>query len=129
MKRTFEEFTGRGTHARSDKPRLTLQENGKLSLNQAAVQLLRDPEAVVLLYDRETRSVGLRPASADVAHAYPLNKHSATSRVITIAAFAKRYDIPLAPTRSFETTLEDGILVFDLDKGTPSGRRRTTKVE
>lgn len=129
MKRAFEEFTGRGTHVPSDSPRLTLQENGKLSLNHAALQLLRDPEAVVLLYDRQARSVGLRPASKGIARAYPLNKHSATSRVITIAAFAKHYDISLAPTRSFEAALEDGILVFDLDKGTPSGRRRTTKAE
>lgn len=129
MKRTFEEFTGRGIHVRSGSPRLTLQENGKLSLNHAVLQPLRDPEAVVLLFDRETHSVGLRPASKGVVHAYPLNKHSATSRVSTIAAFAKHYDIPLAPTRSIEAELEDGVLVIDLDRGTPSGRRRAARAE
>jgi hypothetical protein len=119
--RGFEEFLGRGSTV-TERPRVTIQRNGKLALNQAAIGLLGNPEAVVLLYAPDTRSMGLRPSSKRVPHAYQVAGHGGSRATVTIIAFTKHYGIDLSVTRSYYPALEDGVLVFDLDKGVPSGR-------
>jgi hypothetical protein len=121
MKRTFEEFTARGTKP-SQRPRVTLQRNGKMSLNQAAIQALGNPAAVVFLYDARTRSIGLRAATRRLQHAYQVSKHGTSAATVTVAAFAKHYGIDLSTTRSYDAELDEDILVFELDKGVASGR-------
>lgn len=121
MKHSFEEFTGRGTKP-SERPRVTIRRNGKMSLNSAALRVLGDPNAVVLLYDGTTRSVGLRPATRRVSHAYPVSRHGRGAATVTFIAFAKHYGIDLSTTRSYDGALEDDILVIELDRGVTSGR-------
>lgn len=122
MKRSFEEFTGRDTKVPSERPRVTLMRNGKMSLNQAAIRAMGDPSAIVLLYDATTRSVGLRPATRRLPHAYPVSRHGKSAATVTVLAFAKHYGIDLSTTRSYDGALEDGILVIELDKGVASER-------
>lgn len=126
VKRSFEEFTGRGSTVPSEQPRVTLQRNGKIGLNQAALRALGQPGAVVLLFDSTTHSVGLRATTKSLPHAYPVLKHAGAATVTAIA-FAKHYSIDLSETRSFPATFEDGVLVIDLNKGVPSGRARTSE--
>jgi hypothetical protein len=113
MKRKFEEFTGRFVPARG--PRVGLQSRGGFSLNKAAYELLDKPTHVVLLYDRETNAVGMRPAAEDVPHAYPVRKQKgADSYIITGKSFCDHYSIPYGQsTQHFTPTLEDGTLVIE----------------
>lgn len=125
MGRRFEEFAGRGTKSPSAGPRVTLQKSGKLSLNDAAVRALGNPKALVLLYDTSTKAIGLRVAPRQNSNAYSLGSHGMSgTRVISARAFAKHYGIDLSRTRSFDATLEDGVLVIELDKGFASGKAK-----
>lgn len=122
MRRSFEEFVGRGSKPVPQRARVTLTRRGKATLNKVAFHLLGGPTAVVLLYDPGTRSIGFRPAGRETPHAYPVTTMGGSSASVTIIAFARHYGVDLSETRTYDATLEDGVLVIDLNAGEPSGR-------
>ncbi len=116
--RKFEEFTGRATPASSKLMRVALQKRGTISLNRAAYLALGEPEAIAMLYDHESRAVGMKPISKDIRHAYPIRKQpNSKSYLIGAQAFCKYYDIQTGSNRAFAPLIEDGVLVFELDGG------------
>lgn len=122
--RDFEEFTARATPSSSKMMRVAIQRRGNLSLNRAAYQALGEPEQVVLLFERRTQTVGLKPAAKDVRHAYPVRRQAnSDSYLIAGQGFCGWYDIPVDQTVAFEPAVEDGVLVFELDKGIPQATR------
>lgn len=128
--RNFEQFTGRAIPATRKTFRVAIQTRGNMSLNQAAFSALGEPAAVLLLYDKEAKVVGLKPVSADTRHAFPIRRQpNSKSYVIGAASFCAHYDIPVGATTAFIPTLEDGILVFELDKGIQLPSRRRNKGE
>jgi hypothetical protein len=98
-----------------------------MSLNKAAVGSLKDPAAVILLYDRSGPTMGVRAAARRVPHAYPVSRHGRSAATVTIIAFAKHYGIDLFETRAYDAVIEGDVLVIDLSKGVPSGRGAPTK--
>jgi len=101
-------------------PTVTMQKRGNLSLSNSAYTALGSPKAVHLMYDREERIVGLKPADPDDPDAYP-PRSSAGSRgtgsmIVTAGAFAHHYGIDVSIPRRYDATVEDGILTFDLKK-------------
>jgi hypothetical protein len=109
-------------------PRVALQTRGNISLNQAAYKALGEPVAVLLMFDKTSNAVGLQPASLDAKHVYPIRKQpNSKSYMIGAVAFCKHYEIDVSHTRAFSPQVEDGVLVFDLDKGTdlPARKRRS----
>jgi hypothetical protein len=103
-------------------PLVTIQKKGVLSLNRAAYVALDNPEAVELLYDRETRLIGLRKIDSSVDHAYAIRSFGKGGTwLVSGTAFTNFYDIDTSvPTRR-TGRIEDGILIIDLnDPGTPA---------
>lgn len=90
----FEPFTGRRLRLASRQPRVTLLRGGIFGINRAAYELLGEPRAVLLLYDREHRAIGLRPAAVDDPYAHRLTKRT-TSESYTVRArrFLRHYEI------------------------------------
>jgi hypothetical protein len=129
--RKFEQFTGRATPASRKALRVAIQTRGNMSLNQAAYTALGEPKAVLLLFDSESRAVGLQPTSEATRHAFPVRRQpNSKSYIIGAASFCKHYEIPVEATRAFEPVLEDGILVFEIDKGIQiPARQRSKNVE
>ena len=116
--RQFEEFTGRSTPSSSKMLRVALQKRGTMSLNRAAFKALGEPSHVILFFDKESRAIGIKPADGSVRHAYPVRKQEqAASYLFAAQAFCKHYDLLTGVTTAFEPTLEDGMLVFEFDKG------------
>lgn len=132
--RNFEEFTGRATPVASNIPRVAIQKRGNMSLNKAAYKALGEPGFVVLLYDSGTNSIGLRPSQGNVRHAYPVRKQpNSQSYLVAGHAFCRFYGIDTGFTRAFEPSMEDGILVVELDQGVaierPARTSQSTRAE
>lgn len=116
--RKFETFTGRATPASRKVPRIAIQKKGNMSLNKAAFEALKSPDAVFLMFDKESKAVGIKPANPEERYTYPVRKQKGSeSYMIGARAFCAHYEIETSHTTAFAPELEDGILVFELNKG------------
>jgi hypothetical protein len=99
-------------------PSVTIQKRGLMSINRAAYALLGEPQAVELLFDRESKMIGLRPIEETAAHAYPLrpqsNKQDSGPLMVAGTAFTQYYEIDTTVSKRWVPKLEDGILCIDL---------------
>jgi hypothetical protein len=113
----FEVFT-KQRQPRSDQPYVTIQRKGVFTLNTAAYESLGDPDAVELLYDREQRRIGFRPATPKSPYAYGVRPNGPTGRSFLVAgrAFLQFYDIPFDLARRWVARYADGMLVIDLNE-------------
>ena len=115
--RKFEEFT-------RPAPRVAINTSGHISFNSTAFQGLGNPKAVILLFDKASQAVGLKPRSDKVRHAYPVRRpYNSESYIIRAKAFLKYYDIDASRTLAFKPQVEDGVLIFELSKGVSVMRR------
>ncbi len=113
----FEEFTQRNTPASSKLMRVSLHRKGNFSLSQAAYEALGKPKSVILLYDRQKRAIGFKPAQGEVRHAYAVRtQKNSKSYLVGAIAFCQHYDVDASKTRTFEPQLVGGILVIELNK-------------
>ncbi len=120
----FEEFTLKGVAASHQSPNVSISRNGNMTLNCATKQLVRDAESLVLLFNEESRLIGLRPARPDERHSRQLRQAS-TQRTWTLSAegFLKRFQIDHSEGRSYEPTLVGDLLVINLDQPKPPRTR------
>jgi hypothetical protein len=114
-------------------PAVTLQKKGAFSLNASAFDALGRPDAVELLYDRDERLIGMRPALPENPNSYPVRPVAAGSRTYVVAgmAFAKYYGIELGVARRWAGQVRNGMLVLDLKEagtsiaaGRPASRQQ-----
>ncbi len=101
----------------TDKPAITIQKRGAVSINAPAYALLEAPDHVELLYDRDERLIGIRKADSSVPHAYvvrPLGK-SGTTHLVSGSAFMAWYGIETDTARRWIASMaDDDMLVIDL---------------
>lgn len=99
-------------------PSVTIQRRGLISMNRSAYALIGDPEAIELLFDREERIVGLRPAELTDPNAYPVRPQgSGDTGPLLIAGqmFTKYYGIETDQAiRYVNPSMTEGILCIDL---------------
>lgn len=97
-------------------PMVTIQKRGNISLNQAALVALGEPESVELLFDKEERLIGFRSVDSATPHAYHVRRQS-NSRSVLIAgrAFTQYFDIDTDVARRYSATVQGDILVVDLN--------------
>jgi len=95
----FELFTLIGP-VRQVGPAMTLRADKRVSMNEAAYELLGRPLFVELLYDRQGATLGIRAATSTVAHAREVRseKSSSARRYINIRALLAHYGIEGART-------------------------------
>lgn len=128
---SFEVFDKRNTSL-GKAPSVTVQRRGIISVNRAAYRLMGSPEHVELLYDRNNEVVGLRPAGADVPHAYAVRQTSGGSKagpvLVAGSAFTKFYDIDTSVSRRFPVRMSDDILCLELSSGTEIVGNRSRSV-
>ena len=114
MKKGYERFTG--SHAPSNKvPSVTIQKRGILSLNRAAYDLLKRPQAVHLYFSANEHAIGITPSDPKAPDAILLRKQkSSASYIIAGMSFTKWYGIDSSIARRYEATAEEGELYVDL---------------
>lgn len=106
-------------------PSVTIQKRGLFSLNDAAAQLLGDPEAVQFLWDAQKRLIALRAARLDEPNAYPLREQNPTkrrpdgkrgARLAAGTLFTKFIGLDTTIARRWIPRIEDSMLVIDLNE-------------
>jgi hypothetical protein len=117
----FEVFA-KGSAPASTVPSVTIQKRGLFSINDAAYRLLKEPEAVLFLWDAERRLIGLRGTSTDVLNAYPARRLSAPKKskatgpvLIAGTMFTKFIDLDTTQAMRWVPKLQDDMLVIDLN--------------
>ena len=90
---------------------------GVIVLNRRTFDALGSPQAVLLLYDEDRLTIGLRPVSPIMPNAFPLVKRGGSgNRIVRALAFLKAHQISLGYTvRFLNAEIEDGILILDLN--------------
>ena len=109
----FDEFSDRRG---ADSTYVTMNHKGEIVINRYTFKTINEPDAVVMLFDPETDTIGLRPASPQMPNAFLVRLRTECGhRVICARPFAKKHDIRLDHTLRFrEPVFEDGILILDL---------------
>ena len=96
---------------------VTLNPRGEIAMTRPTYEMLGEPKAFVLLFDRTNRRIGLQPAALTTRDAYPI-KVSGRCGGKKLHAFRliREYRIDLAATVKFPDADidEDGILRLDL---------------
>lgn len=101
---------------------VSISSRGDLTLSLDAFDSIGYPSSVELLFDKEGRRIGIRPA--DSIHSYKVGAGGKTIRRIAARAFAEHYGIPRSCR--FKATVEEGVLVIDLNgPSTPVTSPRT----
>src|SRR5580765_6646278 len=110
----------------------SLNYRSEIVINRRAFAEINEPEAVVLMFDPDSSTIGLRPASIETVNAFRLKPKGASGhRVVNARPLTLKHDIGIDGTARFRTAaVENGILVLDLRNlvnvnGTPRKGRRT----
>lgn len=114
MERNWEEFN-EGPKDVESGLHVTLSRKGEFTIGAAACRQLGEPAAVVLLFDRATRVMGVRPAHIRAENAYQVHRKLGGSHgVIRAIRFCKHHSLRVDQTVRFRTTaIEDAVLVLD----------------
>jgi hypothetical protein len=89
-------------------PVVTFSRASVITINEAAYRILGQPPAVVLLWARDERVVGLRPADAGEKGAYRCRMTPSSTRVVSARAFFRWAGIAADGVRR-PLVMDDGI--------------------
>jgi hypothetical protein len=113
----WNEFKETAARRFPDRLYATINKRADFVVNLKTYIKMGEPEAVVLLYDRETRTIGVRPSRLDVPNAILIhNRHSRYNRVFRSKRFLVANGIEIDQTLQFPTAVIDveGVLILNL---------------
>lgn len=122
-------------------PSVTIQKKGLFSLNDAAVRLLDDPEAVQFLWDEDRRVIGLQAVPLATPNAYPARRQGAAKGnkqpnrgpvLVAGTMFTKFIELDTSQAKRWIPRMEGDVLIIDLNEpGQPvtSNRNRNKQQE
>lgn len=121
MVRKWKVFTRSSGFQDTQVPRVTIQKDGNLGINRAAMELIGTPEKIVYLRDEQSRSFGIAGAPEGVLNSYPARAQAnGSSYVASAKLFLQWADVPFGnKPRFFVPRLEDDVLVIDFDDENP----------
>jgi hypothetical protein len=115
-------FRDKGKTAQGHRPSVSFHRGGRLSLNQAAFDVLHHPTHVELLFDEGARRMGFRAVSPTERHAYSVTQPTGSSRYyISAASFGKHYGIEPDKTYEEEASLEGDVLACPVRGASAAG--------
>ena len=124
-RRDWVEFKDVAARRRPNGTRVSLNPKGEFVFDRKTFELMNEPEAVVLLFDRATDTIGLKPSDPDSPNAVIVRtRHSRYNKIVRSLPFLKEHDIRLDRTVQFPTASidEDGILCLNLRDRIATGR-------
>ena len=126
MKRDWERCPRGDAAGRWAAPYVTMNAGGKIVISRHTHERMSEPEAYMLLFDRQNNTIGLDPAARATPDAYPAapnGRHG--GRQIRAYRLLRRFDIPISDTIRFRPEIDDdGVLILDLRTAVPVRRRR-----
>jgi hypothetical protein len=96
---------------------VTMNPTGDIVMSRVTYQMLGEPKAFLLLFDRTNRRIGLKPTGLHIRNAYPVCVGTrAGGKKLHGHRLTRQYQIDLPQTVLFHDARidEDGILVLDL---------------
>lgn len=115
----FETFNPASARRRTgSEKRVTLSKTGQIALNTVSVRAhFAESENVVLLYDRETRSIAIKPAGADDENACKLSTAKSGSAYLSGRGFLAFFEVPYEQTTAYPAEWNETLaaLVIQLD--------------
>lgn len=123
----FEVFRGRG---RRDigRPAVTLTKAGNINLNRTLLEQLPDASFVHLMFDKDSRRIGLRlMKKPEDRFAYPIKRNeNNNSAMISGRAFMEAYSIPFDTTITYDAHYDkgDNMIIVNLNDSL-EGKKKT----
>ncbi len=121
---TFEKFKGGPNKPPEHRIHVTLNSRNVIYLNRNARQLLGNPKAVVLHFNREDSIIGITSAHPQLQEAFPLNEKDGYW-LINAAPFCRNYNIRVPNTQAFVRPDVDNGDMLRLDLKTTVRSSRT----
>jgi hypothetical protein len=93
---------------------------GNIVMSRVTYQMLDEPKAFVIFFDKTNRRIGLKPATLATRNAYPARAQHAGAKMVRGYRLMREGRIILPQTVRFDDADidEDGILVLDLRTAT-----------
>jgi hypothetical protein len=113
----WEEFKETAARRIPDRLYATINPRGDFVVNLKTYIRMNEPEAVVLLYDRDSRTIGVRPSRLDIPNAILVHtRHARYNRVFRSRKFLVKHGIGIKQTVQFPTAEidTDGVLILNL---------------
>ena len=113
------------------RPNVTIQARGIISINQSAYERMGRPSFVDLMYDVDTKRVGIVGTDDEQeGHRVRVADQKGASAIVSGTAFTNYYDIPNKKTLRWEPEFEGRMLIIDLKvPGKAPGKRRQAASE
>ncbi len=103
---------------------VSLESKGTARFNAPVYDALNRPEYVELLWDAEGHAMGLRATDETLPWAFKVRKHAqSASYIVSVISFSRFNSIDISETRRYRATLEDNVVVVDLNQ-TPARAAR-----
>lgn len=114
--RKWKKFDGVATRVVKDAIRASVNPVGEITFDIETYKRMGEPQALVLMYEEETRTIGLEPSHADEPEAVLVRpRHKASNRCVRAMAFLKQNDIDVPTTLRFPYPhFEGDVLILDL---------------
>ena len=124
LRRSWKEFTGVAARRIPDEIRSSINPSGEIEFDIDTFQKLGEPQAMFLLYDESTRTIGLKPAHPDAPNAVLVRvRHARSSRVVRSMPFLRENGIEIERTLRFPFPfIEENVLILDLRTAVTSAR-------
>ena len=129
MARKWKEFGLGPKGSTQNRIHVSLSKDGNLRLNKMAFAELGSPEAVKLLFEERTGTIGLTPTSPAMQNAYRTSyKEKSAGTRFSCRTFLKTNKIPHDTSVSFPTArVEEGVLLLELKYRVPLPKNRRTR--
>ena len=113
----WDEFKDTPPRRLYEKLNATLNRYGQFTISLKTYIRMNETEAVVLLYDRDTRTIGVKPSRLTVSNAITVHiRHDRYNRVFRSKRFLAKQNIKVDHTIQFPTAEidTDGVLILNL---------------
>lgn len=131
QRRSWKEFKGVAARRIPDAVRSSINPSGEITFDIDTFRRMGEPQAMFLLYEPATRTIGLKPAHPDTPNAVLVRvRHAKTNRVVRSMPFLRENGIAIDRTLRFPYPhMEDKILVLDLRTAVTCGKGGWKKVK
>jgi flagellar biosynthesis GTPase FlhF len=113
--------------------RVSVNPSAEITFDVGTYRAMGEPQAVVLMYEEKTETIGIAPEHADKPHALIVRtRHAKSNRIVRSTAFFKKYGITPATTLILpHAYLEGNVLILDMRTAVAwgAGWKRTERAE
>src|ERR1043165_8522907 len=130
-RRSWKEFKGVAARVLPEEIRSSINPTGEVTFDIKTFQKMGEPQAMKLLYEEATRTIGLMPAHPDEANAVLVRvRHAKSSRGVRSKPCLKENNIDIPTTLRFPFPhIEDGVLILDLRTAVKWGHGEWTVIK